>query len=121
MITVESLEEMLLNEGYPYMESWFKIKPYLEPTQEAQPVGPPYLDEYGNECQDYETVTVNGCARTYEEDLVELLWKFGCTVTFTRDWVDGSPTFYVSLPETEEEYQNNVKEAEEFWKENYEM
>lgn len=61
--------------------------------------------------------TFGGYAETYEDEIAHFCWLCGCNMSYVQDYWDGSPTFTVSLPRTEEEYQTNLKEANEWWNE----
>ena len=96
MITIEELDRLVRQEfDETDIMSWDKIKVRLT---SVDPIW-------------------GGYAETYDDYLAYFLWKCGCNLTVTQDWVDGSETFTVSLPETEDEYLQNVKEAEAYWKE----
>lgn len=58
-----------------------------------------------------------GEASTFNDDIAYFCWRCGCNLGVIQDYWDGSETFYISLPATEEEYQNNIKEADKWWKE----
>ena len=54
---------------------------------------------------------------TYEDEIACAFQSIGCTVTAVYDYIDGSPTYTVSLPADDNEYRENIKEAQE-WAEN---
>ncbi len=58
-----------------------------------------------------------GYAETGTDELADFCWMCGCSMSYTQDYWDGSPTFCITLPTTEEEYQTNLKEANAWWKE----
>lgn len=58
-----------------------------------------------------------GYAETGTDEIADFCWICGCNMSYTQDWVDGSPTFCITLPTSEEEYQKNLKEANAWWKE----
>lgn len=98
-------------------KEWEAIKRQMEPHYEPVPVSGWYVDEYGNENQDYAYEMVSRSASTYFEEFYDFCWMLGCTVWIHYDYWDGSPTYYISLPDREEEYQKNVAEGTANWKE----
>ena len=58
-----------------------------------------------------------GYTTTYEDEIAYFCWLCGCNLWVTQDYWDGSETFYISLPDTEEEYQENLREAKKWWDE----
>lgn len=113
MITFEELDAKvtkdLSKEGYEsILEEWQKKKEGLKLHTEAYPYNW-RIDEHGNEICDYEEELV-GYLDTYDEELAYICWEYGCSLHTSYDWVDGSPRFSVIWP-TEEEYQENLKEA----------
>ena len=120
MITLEELSNMVENEFKDYapaLMTWRDMKKYMEPHYEQVPCSDWYKDEYGNEVQDYKEELVEGCASTYDDDIAYFCWKCGCNLGVTQDYWDGSETYYISLPRTEEEYRKNLNEADAWWKE----
>lgn len=114
MITLETLTtdvEKWLNteckDDEIIRKEWNAIKRQMEPHYEPVFVKE---DEVGEEL-------VSGCASTYFDEFYDLCWKLGCTVGCHYDYWDGSPTYYISLPDTEEEYKKNVAEGTANWKE----
>lgn len=109
MITVEELSAKVKEEftdKYTLAE-WEKKKNNL---------GPMYCPEY-MDANRIEWVESNGYLITYDEDLAYFCWKCGCSLSVQQDWYDGSPTCCLWLPETEEEYQENLREAKKWWDE----
>ena len=122
MLTLEKLSTMVEEEfenNQTALDLWARMKLDMKPHYETV-FGPWHTDEYGNEVPSYEEKWVQGCASTYEDEMAYFCWKCGCGLWVTRDWIDGSETYYVMLPQTEEEYQKNLAEAEAWWKEVYE-
>lgn len=120
MITLEKLSELVEAEfanDNSVLEEWQVKKGNLLPHLEQVPCSPWYKDEYGNEVQDYAEEEVNGCLDTYCEELAYFCWKCGCSLYWSQDWYSGNDEAAVYLPVTEEEYQNNLKEADNFWAE----
>lgn len=109
MITKEKLDKLVRTEftDEVTIKEWEKKKNNLDEMYE-----PEYMD--GNRI---EWVKSNGYIITYDEDLAYFCWKCGCSLTVHQDWDDGSPICCIWLPETEEEYQENLKEADIWWKE----
>ena len=128
IFTVDELNERVeahVNElhGYAkdaFQRSWEHIRLTMEPHVEPVPCSDFYVDENGNEVQDYEDVLVEGYGYTNDEDVAYFLWSCGCSLWTTQDYYDGSPSFTVKLPETEEEYKNNKKEYYEWYADYYE-
>lgn len=89
------------------LDEWRKKKDNLDEM---------YLPEYMDGDR-IEWVKSNGTIVTYDEDLAYFCWKCGCSLSTRQDWNDGSPICCLWLPETEEEYQENLKEANAWWKE----
>ena len=120
MVTLEELS-IKVKEAFKgdsiALKEWSGIEGEMRPHYEDVPCSDWYTDEYGNEIQDYEAQLVEGCASTYEDDIAYFCWKCGCNLGFTQDYWDGSETYYISLPRTEEEYRKNLNEANQYWKE----
>lgn len=108
MITKEKLDELVRTEFTDEitLREWNKKKDNLDPGYY-----PEYMD--GNRI---EWIKSNGAIVTYDEELAYFCWKCGCSLSVRYDWYDGSPTCTLWLPETEDEYQKNLKEANEWWK-----
>lgn len=122
MITLEELFTLVekefdrdFDENEFFRENWERMKATLEPHIEQYP-GPVYIDEYGNEnWDDYEEVVSYG--DTYDDELAYFCWRCGCNLYTSYDWIDGSPEYTITLPDTEEQYQKNLAEADKWWKE----
>ena len=112
MITIEELDKLIQAEfkDTVTINEWEKKKNLLNDRYE-----PEYAD-----ADKVIWVKSKGWFNTYIDELAYFCWKCGCNLVTTRDWVDGSETCTVSLPETEEEYHNNLVEADKYWKEVFE-
>ena len=111
MLTIDELTELIHkdfdSDDYPVVE-WYKKKDRLIPHPEGIPIWE--TDEDGTEyVADYEQEMCEGFA-TYDDELAGWLWSKGCNVSYTQDYWDGSPTYYIGLPKTEEEYQKNLED-----------
>ena len=95
----------------------YVLKNCLAPHYEPVPCSDWYRDEYGNEVQDYEDELVNGSYDTYDDDIAYIGGKCGLTLHTSFDWIDGSPSYALTLPTTYEEYMQNVEEGTKFWNE----
>lgn len=122
MITIEELFAKVekkygrdFDDNEYFKAEWEKMKETLIPHIETYP-GKPFIDEYGNE--DYEEIeeTVS-YAETEEDELAYFCWRCGCNLYTSQSWYDGSYSFYISLPKTEEQYQENLREAKKWWNE----
>lgn len=121
MITFEELDKLAQKEfeGCDYLlKEWNKKKEYLIPHPEPYPCNWRTLED-GTEDWDWEEEIV-ASFDTYDEELAYFCWYHGCSLWTTQNWVDGSPTFSVIWPATEEEYQENIKESHKWYKEVYE-
>ena len=109
MITKEELDKLVRQEftDEVTLKEWNKKKDNLDESWD-----PEYMD-----ADRVEWVRSRGYILTYDEDLAYFCWKCGCTLWTHQDWNDGSVVCSFSLPETEEEYQENLREAEAWWKE----
>jgi len=109
MITKEELDALVRKEFTDKVtrKEWYKKKNNLDEQYQPEYVAPNKLI----------WVKSTGYVITADEDLAYFCWKCGCSLTVHQDWNDGSPTCCFWLPETEEEYQNNLKESAEWWKE----
>lgn len=109
MITKEELDKLVRNEftDEVTIKEWETTKDNLDGIYE-----PEYMD-----ADRVEWVKVRGYIVTSDEDLAYFCWKCGCTLWTSQDYWDGSVQCTFWLPETEEEYQENLKEADAWWKE----
>ena len=120
MLTIEELNKQVVEyfkDDALTLQAWNKNKNRLGEHYEQVPCSDWYLDEYGNEVQDYETQKVNGWFPTYEDELAYFCWKCGCNLFTHQDYWSGDCTFWVSLPTTKEEEQKNIEEGNKFWEE----
>lgn len=118
MITMEELDKLVKAEfdGYAYtLKNWESVKPTLTPHIEQVP-GAHFVNEYGSEDWEWEEELCS-YAQTYDDDIAYFCWKCGCHLSTHIDYWDGSPTYYLSMPSTEEEYQKNLAEAKKWWNE----
>lgn len=99
------------------LKKWERMKDTLTPHIEQYP-GEWFIDEDGNEDCEYIEEVVS-YANTEEDELADFCWLCGCTVQSTQSWYDGSYSYCITLPETEEEYQKNLEEASAYWAEAY--
>lgn len=114
MLTFEELDrkvtEDLEEEGYAdFLKEWNDKKRLLLPHPESYPIwetaedGTDYIADYGQEmCEGF---------ATYNDELAWVCEIYGCSVSYTQDYWDGSPTYYIGMPRTEEEYQENIARA----------
>ena len=119
MITIEELDTLVKKEFGKYpstIKVWDKMKVSLTPHIEEIPTSGS-VDFFGNETVDAFEEIVCSYADTYEDDLAYFCWKCGCGLSVYTDYWDGSETYTVSLPDTEEEYQKNLADADAWWKE----
>ena len=99
MITLEELNELVIREFASdklATKAWLKMKAQLSAPEDS---------------------LFGGDAQTYFDEVAYFCWRCGCNLGVTQDYWDGSETFYVALPRTEEEYQHNLAEAETYRKE----
>lgn len=52
---------------------------------------------------------------TYIDELALFCWKCGCSFGSSQDYWDGDITCDVWIPETEDEYQKNIKDGTDWW------
>ena len=110
MITLEELDKLVKSEFEKYadmLKMWEDMKRTLTPHSEGVPG--PRDGEWEEEICSY--------AKTYDDDMAYFCWRCGCSLSTLIDYWDGSPTYYLSMPTTEEEYQKNLAEADKWWKE----
>lgn len=119
MITAETLSTLVEAEfknDSIILDEWNKKKAQLGPHIESWPEE--WVEsERGVEVTKWADHNVWGSFNTYDDDLAYFCWKCGCGMGYTIDYWDGSPTYSVWLPHNEEEYQQNLKEADDYWKE----
>ena len=122
MITLEELfakvetefKDMFDQNEY-FLEEWEKMKDTLTPHVEQYP-GEWFTDEDGNrDCTYIEEVV--SYADTEEDELADFCWLCGCNLYTSQNWHDGSYSYCITLPETEEQYQKNLAEAKKWWNE----
>ena len=98
-------------------EDWEKLKIRLTPHIEYMPFNW-HTDKYGNEvCE--ETTEFVSYASTYEDEIADICWLAGFDMSVTQDYVDGSPTYCISLPDNMGVAEKNMKEAQDYWNEVY--
>ena len=110
MITMGELDKLVkteFEENPDMLKKWEDMKRTLTPHIEGVP-GP-------EDCEWEEEIC--SYAQTYDDDMAYFCWKCGCHLSTHIDYWDGSPTYYLSMPTTEEEYQKNLAEADKWWKE----
>ncbi len=109
------VEEILNRENAPdsVRKDWEKLKSRLTPHFEYIPFNW-RTDEYGNEvCDEKEEIV--SCADTYEDEIADICWLAGFSLTTTQDWIDGSPTYTITLPDNIIEAEKSMQEAKAWW------
>ncbi len=109
------VEEILDRENAPdsVRKDWEKLKRHLTPHIEYTPYNW-RADEYGNEvCDEMPEYVSYTC--TYEDEITDICWLAGFSLTTTYDWVDGSPEYTICLPDSFEQAEKNRQDAKNYW------
>lgn len=99
MLTIEQLDKMVTDE-YKDVAEIMKAWPYYKLCLTLHQGGGQFL--------------------TYFDEFAHFCWKCGCNLFVNHCYWSGDCEFYVSLPKTEEDYADNLREGGEFWNETIE-
>ena len=84
------------------LKNWDKLFPQLKV------VG---LDEFGD--------AIGGYFETHSEYIPYVCWKFGAGLLVDESYWGGNEVYTVYMPDNEDEYRQNLKEADAWWQEVY--